>query len=111
MVDAKNVVWRWQPANATGKGTITRVRVAGASEWGDDVLAVGTFLRDSEANLYNFYVVDRRRSRSSATRPRPTAAASQAPSQWLSAAATSAISSVYIDGDIWLADGGRCSAS
>ena len=58
MVDSRNVIWRWRPANTTGKGTITRVRVSGASEWGADVLAVGTFIRDREANLYNFYVVD-----------------------------------------------------
>ncbi len=58
MVDDKNVIWRWRPANNTGKGTITRVRVSGATEWGDDISAIGTFLRDRDANLYNFYVVD-----------------------------------------------------
>ena len=58
MVDAKNVVWRWRPANTSGKGTITRVRVSGAAEWGNDVIAIGTFIRDAEANLYNLYVVD-----------------------------------------------------
>ena len=26
MVDAKNVVWRWRPANTTGKGTTPRAR-------------------------------------------------------------------------------------
>ena len=46
------------PPTPTGKGTITRVRVSGATEWGDDILAIGTFIRNSEANLYNFYVVD-----------------------------------------------------
>ena len=109
MVDSKNVIWRWRPANTSGKGTITRVRVAGASEWGDDVRAVGTFLRDSEANLYNFYVIDD--SEEQILRYSPAADGGgfpQTPTRWLSAARdVSGISSLYIDGDIWLADGGE----
>jgi hypothetical protein len=109
MVDDKNVVWRWRPANTTGKGSITKVRVTGASEWGDDVLAIGTFLRDSEANLYNFYVVDP--SAEQILRYSPAADGSGFPgnpNRWLSAARdVTGISSMYIDGDIWLADGGE----
>ena len=109
MVDEKNVVWRWRPANTTGKGTITRVRVTGATEWGDDVLAIGTFIRDSEANLYNFYVVDP--SEEQILRYSPAADGSGfpgTPNRWLSAARDiSGITSLYIDGDIWLADGGE----
>jgi hypothetical protein len=109
MVDAKNVVWRWRPANSTGKGTITRVRVDGASEWGDDVSAIGTFLRDREANLYNFYVIDA--SAQQILRYSPAADGGgfpQAPTRWLSAARdVSQITSLYIDGDIWIADGGQ----
>ena len=109
MLDSKNVVWRWRPANPNGKGTITRVRVAGASEWGDDVLAIGTFLRDSEANLYNFYVIDV--SDEQIKRYSPAADGGgfpAAPTRWLGAARdVSEITSLYIDGDIWLADGGQ----
>jgi hypothetical protein len=109
MVDAKNVVWRWRPANTTGKGTITRVRVSGATEWGNDILGIGTFLRDSEANLYNFYAIDQ--SAEQVLRFSPAADGGgfpQTPNQWLSAPRdVSGISSLYIDGDIWLADGGQ----
>ncbi len=109
MIDSRNVVWRWRPANTTGKGTITRVRVSGASEWGADVLAVGTFIRDSEANLYNFYVVDV--SAEQILRYSPAADGGgfpAAPTKWLGAARdVSGITSLYIDGDIWLADGGQ----
>ena len=109
MVDSKNVVWRWRPANTTGKGTITRVRVNGATEWGDDILAIGTFIRNSEANLYNFYVVDP--SVQQILRYSPAADGSgfpNQPNQWLSSPRdVSAITSLYIDGDIWLADGGQ----
>ena len=109
MVDAKNVIWRWRPANATGKGTITRVRVNGATEWGDDVIAIGTFIRDAEANLYNFYVADP--SAQQVLRYSPAADGSgfpNNPNKWLSSDRDiTGITAMYIDGDIWLADSGQ----
>jgi hypothetical protein len=109
MLDAKNVIWRWRPANTSGKGTITRVRVSGATEWGDDILAMGTFLRDADANLYNFYVVDP--SEQQVLRYSPAADGSGFPArpfEWLSSERdVSGITSMYIDGDIWLADNGE----
>ena len=109
MVDAKNVVWRWRPANTSGKGTITRVHVSGAAEWGNDVIAVGTFIRDSEANLYNLYVVDP--SEQQILAYSPAADGSGFPTSWtprLSAPRdVTTISDMYIDGDIWVADSGQ----
>jgi hypothetical protein len=111
ILDQKNVVWRWRPANTTGKGTLNRFPsgVNGSSEWGNDVIAIGTFIRDSEANLYNFYVVDV--SAQDILRYSPAADGGgfpAAPTKWLSAPrSVSGITSMYIDGDIWLADGGR----
>ena len=59
MLDAKNVALALAARRTTtGKGTIDRVRVTAPTEWGDDIPAIGTFLRDSEADLYNLYVVD-----------------------------------------------------
>ena len=110
ILDEKNIVWRWRPANSTGKGTLNRFPsgVSGSSEWGADILAIGTFLRDREANLYNFYVVDV--SAQQILRYSPAADGGgfpAAPSKWLSAARdVSGITSLYIDGDIWLADSG-----
>jgi hypothetical protein len=108
MADTRNVLWRWRPANSRGEGSIIRVRVAGASEWGDDVLAMGTFIRDPEANLYNLYIVDP--SAQQVLRYSPAADGSGFPAQptrWLSAPRdVTGISSMYIDGDIWLADSG-----
>ena len=109
IVDTRNVVWRWRPANTSGKGTFTRVRVEGATEWGDDVLAIGTFIRDPEANLYNFYVVDP--SAEQVLRYSPAADGGgfpNLPNNWLSAARdVSGVTGMYIDGDIWLADSGE----
>ncbi len=109
MVDSKNVLWRWRPADTKGKGTITRVRVSGASEWGNDILAIGTFIRNAEANLYNFYVVDP--SEQQVLRYSPAADGSGFPNQpnkYLSSARdVGKITSMYIDGDVWLADDGQ----
>ena len=58
VLDVKNVLWRWRPADDTGRGTTTIVKIIGSAEWGDDLRAIGTFVRDASAGLYNFYVVD-----------------------------------------------------
>jgi hypothetical protein len=109
MVDAKNVVWRWRPANTEGKGTIRRVPVVGATEWGDDVIGIGTFVRNAEAGLYNLYVIDP--SAEQILRYSPAADGSgfpAAPTSWLAAARdVSAFRSLFIDGDVWVVDDGR----
>ena len=46
ILDSKNVLWRWRPANSTGKGTLVRINVKGSSSWGDDIKGFGTYLRD-----------------------------------------------------------------
>jgi hypothetical protein len=109
MVDSKNVLWRWRPANTTGKGSVARVRVTGSAEWGDDILAIGTFLRDPEANLYNLYVVDP--SEQQILRYSPAADGSgfpATPNKWLSSLRdVTGVTGMYIDGDVWIADAGE----
>jgi hypothetical protein len=110
MIDTRNVVWRWQPANSRGDGTTTRVRVAGASGWGDDLVAVGTFIRDADRNLYNLYLAEP--SAQQVLRYSPAADGGVNlfpvdPTRWLTAPRdVSGITSMYIDGDMWLADRG-----
>jgi hypothetical protein len=58
ILDAKNDLWRWRPADTTGRGTIVKVIVRNASGWGNDVRGIGTFLRNQAQGLYNLYVVD-----------------------------------------------------
>ena len=111
VADARNVVWRWSPANSSGQGTLRKYPsgVANASEWGDDVLAMGTFLRSVDANLYNLYIVDP--SAQQILRYSPAADGGGFPQRftnWLSAPRdVSGITSMYIDGDIWVADAGN----
>jgi hypothetical protein len=109
IVDAKNVVWKWRPANTSGRGTLNRVRVQGSAEWGNDILAIGTFIRNANSNLYNLYVIDPSAQAIWAYPPAADGSGSYpaAPSNRLpTAKPVNDVTSMYIDGDIWLAEGG-----
>jgi len=108
ILDVKNVLWRWRPADATGKGTTTRVTVTGSAEWGDDLRAIGTFVRDA-AGLYNFYIVDPSEEEILAYTPAADGSGfPAAPSKRLTAPRpVDGVTSLYIDGDIWIVDSGE----
>jgi hypothetical protein len=108
ILDTKNVLWRWRPADAKGRGTTTRVTVTGSSEWGTDILAIGTFLRDATAGLYNFYIVDPSQQEILAYAPAADGKGfPAAPSKRLTnPQPVDAVTSLYIDGDIWVTDDG-----
>ncbi len=108
ILDAKNVLWRWRPSNDAGKGTTNRVPVNGASQWGDDILAVGTYVRDSSQNLYNLYVVDPSEQQIRAYPPSADGNGFPAKSSaWLATArAVDKMTSLYIDGDIYITENG-----
>jgi hypothetical protein len=108
ILDAKNVLWRWRPSNDAGKGTLGKVTVNGARSWGDDVTAIGTFLRDRERGLYNLYVVDPSEQQIRHYPPASDGGGFPAKSSaWLATARDVAtMSSLYIDGDIYITEGG-----
>jgi hypothetical protein len=108
VVDEKNVLWRWRPADETGRGTTTKVQVKGSAEWGDDILAIGTFLRNADAGLYNLYVVDPSAQQILAYPPAADGSGFPSdPSGRLAAARpVDAMTDLYIDGDIWVAEAG-----
>ena len=111
ILDDKNVVWRWRPANTSGKGTLNRFPsgVSGSAEWGDDIIAIGTFIRDPEANLYNLYVIDP--SAQQILAYSPAAAGDGFPTRPNARLSTprdlTGVTDMYIDGDIWIVDGGQ----
>jgi hypothetical protein len=109
VLDAKNVVWRWRPADATGKGTTNKIQVSGSAEWGNDIVAIGTFVRDVGAGLYNFYVVDPSAQEILAYAPAADGNGFPgAPAKRLTTPRpVDKVTSLYIDGDIWIADGGK----
>lgn len=109
VVDDKNVVWRWRAADARGAGTTTRIRVAGAAGWGDDVVAVGTFVRNASAGLYNLYVVDPSEQNILAYAPASDGSGFPVNAQNRLAVArdVSKVTDLLIDGDIFVAEGGN----
>jgi hypothetical protein len=109
ILDVKNVLWRWRPADTTGKGTASKIAVKGSAEWGNDLLAIGTFVRDAKAGLYNLYTIDPSAQEILAYAPAADGSGfPAAPSKRLTTPRpVDGITSLYIDGDIWIADSGR----
>jgi hypothetical protein len=108
VIDSKNVLWRWRPADAKGKGTLARVRVAESATWGADILAVGTYVRNADDGLYNLYVLDPSEQQILRYSPAQDGSGYPAPaSGYLTTPQdVSAVTSMYIDGEVYLADGG-----
>jgi hypothetical protein len=108
ILDAKNVLWRWRPADAEGNGTLTRVRVQGATSWGSDVKGFNTFLRDASRGLYNLYIIDPSEQQIRAYSPAADGSGfPAAPTAWLATARdVTGMSSTYVDGDFFAVDGG-----
>jgi hypothetical protein len=108
IVDTANVVWRWRPADKEGAGTTIKVRVENSASWGDDIRAIGTFLRNRSAGLYNLYVVDP--SEDQIVYYQPALDGAGFPADQLDRLAVardvSEVDSLYIDGDIFVTDGG-----
>ncbi|HEV8698742.1 MAG TPA: hypothetical protein VGQ89_13690, partial [Candidatus Limnocylindrales bacterium] len=108
IVDAKNVVWRWRASNDAGKGTTNRLTVNGSTQWGNDILALGTYLRPGTRGLYNLYVVDPSEDQIRAYPPASDGGGFPAKATaWLATARSVAkMTSIYIDGDIYVTEGG-----
>jgi len=58
ILDSKNVLWRWRPADSKGKGTLIRIKVTDSASWGDDVRDIATFVANFDAAFYKLYIVD-----------------------------------------------------
>jgi hypothetical protein len=107
ILDDKNRLWRWRPANTTGRGTLTHIRVIDAASWGNDLLAIGTFGAKNN-DLYNLYLIDP--SAKQILSYSPAAEGGLFPSQanpWLDTARpVDGMTSLYIDGDVFVTDHG-----
>ena len=108
ILDCKNVLWRWRPADKTGKGTLRKVNVKESSSWGDDIRAIGSFVRNADQGLYNLYVVDPSGKQILAYTPAFDGGGFPAdPSGWLAAPQDVAtVDAMVIDGDIYLSRSG-----
>jgi hypothetical protein len=107
ILDAKNNLWRWRPADATGRGTIVKEIVRNSSSWGNDVRGIGTFIRNATQGLYNLYVVDPSQRNIIVYTP---AADGSFPASSTGRLATpqdvSAVDDMLIDGDIFVTQNG-----
>jgi len=108
ILDAKNVLWRWRPADDEGNGTLTRIKVQGSTSWGDDITGFNTFLRDASRGLYNLYVTDPSEQQVRAYSPAADGSGfPAAPTAWLATARDlTRMGSTYVDGDFFAIDGG-----
>ena len=108
ILDSKNVLWRWRPADDTGKGTLTRPTLEGAASLGDDILGINTFVRPGTRGLYNLYIIDPSEQQIRLYSPAADGGGFPAkPTAWLATARdVSKMTSTYVDGDIYVADGG-----
>ena len=108
ILDTKNALWRWRPADRTGKGTLARVKVKDSASWGDDIRGIGSFVRNADQGLYNLYIVDPSAKQIQVYTPAFDGSGFPAdPSGWLAAPQDVAtVDSMVIDGDIYLSRAG-----
>ena len=108
ILDSKNVLWRWRPADDAGKGTLTKVTLQGAASLGDDIMGIDTFLRPGTQGLYNLYIVDPSEQQIRAYSPAADGSGfPEKPTDWLATARdVSQMTSTYVDGDLFATDAG-----
>jgi hypothetical protein len=108
VLDSKNVLWRWSPADAKGKGTLARVKVKASASWGDDIRDIATFVANFDAALYKLYVVDPSEQNIMVLGPRNDGSGySDPPQQRLPTdRPVDGITDLLIDGDIYVAENG-----
>ena len=109
ILDSKNVLWRWRPADDTGKGTLTKVILNGSASLGNDIVNMNTWLKPGTQGLYNLYIVDpsEQQIRSYAPAADGSGFPAPNPAPWLAVTKdVSQMTSTYVDGDMFVSDGG-----
>jgi hypothetical protein len=109
ILDSKNVLWRWRPADDAGRGTLTKVVLNGAASLGDDILGMNAWQRPGTNSLYNLYIVDPSEQQIRAYAPSADGGGFPPPnpSAWMiTARDVSKMTSTYVDGDMFVADAG-----
>lgn len=106
--DASSNLWRWRPADDTGKGTLVKLRVRDGELWGSDVKAIVGFAADSGTGLYRLYVVDPSARQILRYQPAPdgTGYPAMPTSYLINPMSLGAMTSIAIDGDVYLANNG-----
>jgi hypothetical protein len=106
--DVSSNLWRWRPADSSGKGTLVKLRVRDGELWGSDVTIISGFAADEGTGLYRIYVVDPSARQILRYTPAPDGTGYPAPPTGYLINPTSLVSvdAMAIDGDLYLAQDG-----
>lgn len=108
ILDSNNVLWRWRPANAKGKGTLVKIPVKGSASWGSDVSDIATFVANFDAAYYKLYIVDPSEQNIIVMSPSSDGSGYPGPPQRRlpTDRPVDGITDLLIDGDIYVAENG-----
>jgi hypothetical protein len=106
--DASSNLWRWRPADLSGKGTLVRLRVRDGELWGSDVRIISGFAADEGTGLYRMYVVDPSARQILRYTPAPDGTGYPAPptGYLINPTPLASVDAMAIDGDLYLAQDG-----
>jgi serine/threonine protein phosphatase PrpC len=109
ILDSKNSLWRWRPANNAGRGTLVRIPIKNSASWGNDIRDLATFVSNFDAAFYKLYVVDPSKQNIMVLDPAndgsgyPTPPTRRLPTD----RPVDGITDLMIDGDIFVAENGQ----
>ena len=109
VLDGYGILWRWRSAHGgTGRGVLSEVNIPDEKTWGHDAGAIGTYVVNPQLGLYNIYVAAPPHQQVFKYPPAadggyPTAARAN---YLIRNQDLSAINDLYIDGDVYLVNGG-----
>ena len=108
ILDASSNLWRWRPADLSGKGTLVRLRVRDGELWGSDVRIISGFAADEGTGLYRIYVVDPSARQILRYTPAPDGTGYPAPptGYLINPTSLASVDAMAIDGDLYLAQDG-----
>lgn len=106
--DASSNLWRWRPADLSGKGTLVKLRVRDGELWGGDVKIISGFAADEGTGLYRIYVVDPSARQILRYTPAPDGTGYPAPptGYLINPTSLASVDAMAIDGDLYLAQDG-----
>ena len=106
--DASSNLWRWRPADSSGKGTLVKLRVRDGELWGSDVKVISGFAADEGTGLYRLYAVDpsARQILRYAPAPDGTGYPAQPTGYLINPISLASVEGLVIDGDLYLSQDG-----
>lgn len=106
--DASSNLWRWRPADLSGRGTLVKLRVRDGELWGSDVTIISGFAADEGTGLYRLYVVDPSARQILRYTPAPDGTGYPAPptGYLINPTSLTGVDAMAIDGDLYLAQDG-----